>query len=67
MHGSKLSEGLPVCLQNLEEEVARLQAANCDLMKDKEEALPLLQAYRSDFAMLYCDGLASVQANDCQH
>lgn len=51
---------MPVCLQNLEEEVARLQAANCDLMKDKEEALPLLQAYRSDFMLLYCAKRASI-------
>lgn len=34
-------------MQKLEEEVAQLQAANAELVKDKEEALPLLEAYRS--------------------
>ncbi len=34
-------------LQKLEDEVARLQAVNSELLKDKEEALPLLEAYRS--------------------
>lgn len=34
-------------MQKLEMEVAQLQAANGELMKDKQEALPLLQAYRS--------------------
>ena len=33
-------------LQRLEEEVAHLQAANSELLTDKQEALPLLQAYR---------------------
>ena len=34
-------------LQKLEDEVAQLQAANAELLQDKEEALPLLEAYRS--------------------
>ncbi len=34
-------------LQKLEDEVAHLQAVNSELVKDKEEALPLLDAYRS--------------------
>ena len=41
-----------VCMQKLEEEVARLQAANAELLKDKEEALPLLEAYRSAHSSL---------------
>lgn len=47
-----LSEGFVLYLQNLEEEVTRLQAANSDLLKDKQEALPLLEAYRSAQANL---------------
>ncbi len=41
-------------VQKLEDEVARLQAINSELLKDKEEALPLLDAYRSacDFVVL---------------
>ena len=47
-----LSEGFVLYPQNLEEEVTRLQAANSDLLKDKQEALPLLEAYRSAQANL---------------
>ena len=33
-------------IQKLEQEVAQLQAANAELLQDKQEALPLLDAYR---------------------
>lgn len=33
-------------MQKLEQEVAQLQAANAELLQDKQEALPLLDAYR---------------------
>lgn len=33
--------------QRLEQEIAELQGVNDELTKDKREALPLLQAYRS--------------------
>ena len=42
-----------VPMQKLEEEVAQLQAANAELLKDKEEALPLLEAYRSAHTCLH--------------
>ena len=39
-------------LQKLEDEVACLQAINSELLKDKEEALPLLDAYRSAYTVV---------------
>lgn len=40
------------CPQELQMQIAHLHAANADLLKDKEEALPLLEAYRSDLNQL---------------
>ncbi|KAL0055371.1 hypothetical protein WJX82_011399 [Trebouxia sp. C0006] len=39
-------------IKKLEEEVACLQAINSELLKDKEEALPLLDAYRLSISQL---------------
>lgn len=39
---------LVTLLQRLGQEVAQLQAANADLLQDKQEALLLLDAYRYD-------------------
>ncbi|KAA6416990.1 MAG: hypothetical protein FRX49_13052 [Trebouxia sp. A1-2] len=39
-------------IKKLEAEVARLQAINSELLKDKEEALPLLDAYRLSISQL---------------
>ena len=36
-----------LCLQRLEQEVVQLRALNAELLEDKQEALPLLDAYRS--------------------
>ena len=50
-------------MQSLEQEVAQLQAANAELLIDKQEALPLLEAYRQvqpHLAVAHCShhGLA---------
>lgn len=44
-------------LQKLEDEVTHLQAVNSELVKDKEEALPLLDAYRSAHNSYYYSAL----------